>query len=107
MLEIFQRIYKDLFDNFLTNETSFSGSSSQNDQLVEWGNVRRDFAKSFKNKFDEEFGKNGQLILSLNEDNLKEKVTHLRNEVDVYKKKMRDYNLGEYSPWLKTFKRYD
>jgi DNA-dependent protein kinase catalytic subunit len=90
-----------------TNLIDFSSSDySGSNDLVEWGNLRINFARNIKSKFEEEFGKNGSLILNLSEDYIKQKLDKLNKHVDEYSgKHVKDSNIGEYSPWLKMFKR--
>ena len=55
--------------------------------------------------FEKEFGENGKLIPNLCEEDLKKKLKVLSFEVGEYAKTAKEGNLGEYSPWLKSFKR--
>ena len=71
----------------------------------EWGNMRKNFSKSIKTQFASEFGKQGEKVTTLTDDELKKKFATLSKQVADYAKIKRDGNLGEYSPWLKRFKR--
>lgn len=80
-------------------------SSFESQELVEWGNIRKKFSKHMKPKFDAEFGANFQLMSGLSENAVIQKFRKLNSEVDEYSRTVRDGNLGEYSPWLKSYKR--
>lgn len=68
-----------------------------------FGKIRLDFANQFKTVFDDELGVNGQLLKTFNETEIDTKITILNSKLKTHK--ARDGNIGDYSPWLKTFKR--
>ena len=93
-------IFKEFYFNMIDNSSEDSSF-----EQVDWGNIRKTFAKYLKPRFEAEFGENGQLIGSLAESAIKEKMKKIRMEVNEFSKNIKDGNMGEYSPWLKTFKR--
>ena len=96
--EAFFRIFKEMYANLIDCPMSESPNS-------EWGNIRKNFSKHIKSRFTAEFGEHGQHVINFNEEELKQKLTKLNNEVNEYAKLKKEGNLGEYSPWLKRFKR--
>jgi DNA-dependent protein kinase catalytic subunit len=74
-------------------------------QLVEWGVIRKNFAKFVKPQFEAEFGESGRNITGLSDAQIGERIKKLVKIAEDYAKSSKDGNLGEYSPWLKNFKR--
>ncbi len=95
VVKIFREIYMNLIDE----------SSSQHSIEVEWGKVRKTFAENIKTHFDEQFGVDGSSILHLSEESLREKFKKLDSVIEAVNKNIKEGNLGDYSPWLKEFKR--
>jgi len=93
--DLFYRLFRDMFLQLIE-----SNSADQ-----EWGNMRKNFSKHIRPNFIAEFGETGEKITSLSDEEIKKKFSVLSREVAEYAKTKRTGNLGEYSPWLKRFKR--
>ena len=98
--KLFQELYLSLID-----ESSSSSSQDMMESGVEWGNVRKKFGKHLSAEFKNEFGANGQKIMTLSEAEICQKFAKLSEIVKIFEKKAFDGNIGEFSPWLKKFKR--
>lgn len=98
--DIIFKLFKEIYSNLIDFE-------SQNENgLVEWGRIRNEFAKFAKPLFEKQFGSNAKMLSSLAESDIKSKIGQIYGEVtEYYKQKMITGNLGDYSPWLKNFKR--
>lgn len=94
-----------IFKEFYVNLVDWPSAASGEDAEVEWGSIRKNFAKFLKPVFEQEFGENGKLIASLSEKEIGEKMKRLAEKVNNYMTTVKEGNLGEYSPWLKSFKR--
>jgi DNA-dependent protein kinase catalytic subunit len=97
-------IYNEMYSHLLdySNDQISSSIQSQNGS---WGKIRVNFAKAFKSIFDENFGSNGNEIKSASESFLKERLARVLTKVHEYSTKNHDGNLGDYSLWLKHYKR--
>ena len=96
--EAFYRLFKGLYTN-LIEETGDCSSQG------EWGTVRRSFARHLSGRFKELFGEAGENVVQLGEEELKRKFAVLSKEAHEYARVRREGSLGEYSPWLKRFRR--
>ena len=82
-------------------------SSPQVDsEQVEWGTVRKRFAAFLKQQFDQEFGAKGELLTSLGDEAVRNKLKQLESRASKFSESLHAAgNLGELSPWLRNFKR--
>ena len=105
--EALYRIFTDLYFELIDNEGSKNSSqpSEKNYHQVDWGNMKKNFAKFMKPRFVDEFGVECKGLNGLNEAQLREKIDKMIKAVLEYQKTVREGNLGDYSPWLKSFKR--
>lgn len=99
IFKLFEELYVYLFDDQC-------GEGSQ----VEWGIVKRHFSKFMKERFEGEFGLNGKSITQLQESEIRQKVKKLLDKdvneyLNKHNVKNSHGNLGDFSPWLKEFKR--
>lgn len=99
-LKVCRQFYFDLVD---LNAGGGSGSGGSGVEMLEHGRIRREFAQFLRPLFKEAFGENGKLLPSLSESELKERLNALSSRVRDFH--MKEGNLGDYSPWLKNFKR--
>lgn len=97
--EAFLRTCREFYLDLVDLDATPSSQSSN----IEHGRIRREFASFLKPLFIQEFGENGRLLADLTESQLKEHLTRLNGHMSKYA--MKEGNLGEYSPWLKNFKR--
>ena len=94
LFKIFKEIYLDLFDE--------PTSESQ----VEFGIIKKQFSKYIKEKFETEFGIDGKNLTSLSETEIRRSVKKLiEKDLSEYTKLYQTGNLGDFSPWLREFKR--
>lgn len=94
LFKIFKEIYLDLFDE--------PTSESQ----VEFGIIKKQFSKYIKEKFETEFGTDGKNLTSLSETEIRRSVKKLiEKDLSEYTKLYQTGNLGDFSPWLREFKR--
>ena len=75
-----------------------------NDMHGNFGKLRLEFIAKFKPIFDNEFGENGKLIKTLSDNEIITKCRYIAGKIQN-EYKMRDGNIGDYSPWFKSFKR--
>lgn len=96
MYKLIQELYSNLLEDPTNSETS----------QVEWGLIKKSFAKFMKERFEQEFGPSAKNITNLNEAEIK-RINKKLIEKDLmeYSKQFKGGNLGDYSPWLKEFKR--
>jgi len=98
--ESFLKVCRQFYFELVDIESEEAASSHPN---VEHGKIRREFARFLKPLFKDEFGDNGKLLGTLSESELKERLNKLSARVKEHP--LKDGNLGDYSPWLKNFKR--
>jgi DNA-dependent protein kinase catalytic subunit len=96
--DVFLKICKEFYFNLVDVDSNENNS-------IEFGKIRKDFANFLKPLFVEEFGENGKFLNNLSEDELRGKFSILNSKVNDYVKQMKEGNLADYSPWLKNFKR--
>lgn len=89
------RIFRDMYMQLIEPNTD----------TTEWGNIRKKFSEEIRPCFISEFGESGERITALSEDEIKQKLKLLTKAVAEFTKTKREGNLGEYSPWLRRFKR--
>ncbi len=102
LLKILQEMYVNLIDCTAAAEDVALQDTTQQ---VEWGVIRKNFSKFLKPHFETEFGEQGKNITSLNDAQIVEKVKVIGKLVQDYAQTSKEGNLGEYSPWLRNFKR--
>ena len=95
------RKFQELFINLI----EYNSPDEENTAQIEWGVMKKNFAKFLKPHFVAEFGQNGKLIVSLSDVEIGEKLKTLKTHVSEYTQKTKEGGLGEYSPWLKNYKR--
>ncbi len=100
MLKILQEMYVNLID-----WSAAENDLQENTHVVEWGIIRKNFARFLKPHFEAEFGEQGKNIASLTDAQIAEKVKIIAKHLHDYAQTSKEGNLGEYSPWLKNFKR--
>jgi len=93
--DVFYRLFREMYLQLI----------EPNNADQEWGNMRKNFSKLIQSNFIAEFGEHGQNITSQSDEEIKQKFTVLSKKVAEYAKAKPTGNLGEYSPWLKRFKR--
>jgi hypothetical protein len=98
--KIFREMYINLIDCSINSN---SGSELTSSEQVEWGAIRKKFAKQLKDKFEAEFGEMCCRLSKLGEQEIKTKLNKLTSEMAAFKSD--EGNLGDYSPWLRGFKR--
>ena len=115
----YKELYSNLLDFHIPAPTGSSSESSleadnaiatkllnKNDESsCKWDKMRSNFAKQFKQLFDAEFGVNGVNLDELSESELKEKIARLSVKIQEYSLHSKSGNLGDFSIWLKSFKR--
>jgi DNA-dependent protein kinase catalytic subunit len=100
--KIMSEMYTTLFD--FNSDKSSSSSLDSNEKV---GNIHKLFSTKFKAKFDEEFGVECANIKMLSNKQIEMKLKRLCSggEMNEFSKTLKDGNIGDYSPWLKSFKR--
>ncbi len=93
------KLFKDLYTNLI----EYNPSDDSSLDGVEWGIIKKNFSKFIKPLFESEFGENGKLLACLGDSEISTKMKVLIKEVAQYS--LKEGNLGDYSPWLKNFKR--
>ncbi len=93
----FYKIFKEMYQNLIEcSSNEFPNDSEKSSLQSEWGNIRKNFSKHIKTRFNSEFGDEGQDVIFLSDDEIKQKLNKLSNEVNEYTKLKREGNLGEY-----------
>ncbi|CAF0815340.1 unnamed protein product [Brachionus calyciflorus] len=94
--DILFKIFKDLNENLIQIE----------DKNEFCGRIWADSSQLIKPLFMKQFGPDFKLLPQLSELDIKQKIQKICSEVsEYYKQKIVSGNLGDYSPWLKNFKR--
>ena len=105
--EAFLRTCREFYFQLVDLDSMPAAADSQQQQqqpsTIEHGKIRREFANFLKPLFVKEFGENGRLLGELTEAELKKRLESLRERVREYQ--VKEGNLGDYSPWLRNFKR--
>lgn len=101
--DAFLKICRDFYYDMVDLDPAAAGDSSLSQPSVEHGKIRLEFARFLKPLFDKELGDNGKLLGSLSEAELKDRLNNINSKVRDFP--IKEGNLGDYSPWLKNFKR--
>jgi DNA-dependent protein kinase catalytic subunit len=90
--------------NILITEYKNFYSKMFNNVNGNFGKIKLEFITQFKPIFDNEFGENGKLIKTLNDNEIASKCRSIAGKINN-DYKVREGNIGDYSPWFKLFKR--
>jgi DNA-dependent protein kinase catalytic subunit len=90
--------------NILITEYKNFYSKMLNNVHGNFGKIKLEFITQFKPIFDNEFGENGKLIKTLNDNEIASKCKSIAGKINN-DYKVREGNIGDYSPWFKLFKR--
>lgn len=102
VIKNYKEMYSNLFDCTVEAKGSIQ-SSQESEGLSNWGKIRQNFSKLFKKSFDDEFGVNGEKMKTLSDNDIQSKLRALSAKLQNCP--TMDGNIGDYSPWLKAFKR--
>lgn len=91
------RLFKELYFNLIDIDA--------NDRAADFGAIRKNFSKFLRPHFTQEFGNECKNIHNMSETDLRDKFKWLMGKVNDYSRSLKDGNLGDYSPWLRNFKR--
>lgn len=102
--EAFLRTCRKFYYELIDIDSSPADTSSISQPLIEHGKFRRTFSDFIKPLFIKEFGVEGRLLGDMPEIEFKRHMETLKKEIKS-KFPILEGNLGDYSPWLKNFKR--